>query len=61
MNTSELPHWPDLASESQLLMVFNGSPFAGNIPNPEQLAVLNEYFTLRRSPGGQAFLQRGAD
>ena len=52
-NGAGLPEWPAFTEENQAAMIFDGRPRAGQVPNPEQLQVLDAYFEWRRTPAGK--------
>ncbi len=54
-NGDGVPAWPAFSASNPQVMYFNQTPHIGPVPSAESLKVLDEYFTWRRTPEGEAW------
>ncbi len=54
-NGPGVPHWPAFTERDPKLMYFKNEAFSGPVPDADSLAVLDAYFSWRRTPEGAAW------
>ena len=56
-NGEGVPAWPAFSARNPQVMHFNQTPHIGPVPGAKSLSVLDAYFTWRRTPKGEAWVQ----
>jgi para-nitrobenzyl esterase len=56
-NGPGLPRWPAFSDANPVLMYFSQTPHTGPVPSADALKVMDQYFTWRRTPEGEAFVK----
>jgi para-nitrobenzyl esterase len=56
-NGEGVPAWPAFSDANPTLMYFAQTPRTGPVPSADALRVLDQYFTWRRTPDGEAFVK----
>jgi para-nitrobenzyl esterase len=56
-NGAGLPRWPAFSEANPVLMYFAQTPRTGPVPSADALKVMDQYFTWRRTPEGEAFVK----
>ena len=56
-NGAGLPKWPAFSDSTPVLMYFAETPHTGPVPNADALKIMDQYFTWRRTPEGEAFVK----